>query len=732
MLVTPFNGNAEDIKKEDLVGIWRSTYSPNPNMPEARMVLDITDDNVTVAVVLGLLGGEDKDKPMFLGTRTYWKDNKLIDKDLSIKRNKKQIVIDGETLDAVNEAESLAIRNTLTLAAKDYVKVMAPMAYPYAKGHNKGREGQEVISKFIDSVKINNIYRDGKEVAHISYEAARDRNVALMRLILKAGHDVTMLHEGESPFVRLFSSSGWNPNRASRERYAILKDMIKHGFDVNTPINETVEMKEIGHLWAKNELPIFIAAKANDIGAIKIMVEAGANINALDSQGRNIAFYLTHAYRGHKDDINYLADAKLDFSVIDKNGETALQHWKNREDEDPILVGNIVSVIEQLQEKGSYDYDCVSNCVEPICNLVAFSDPLFSNPKECEQSSEAIGNCNKLESFAEKITQKDSNEKARFLTDFFPKYNSDLIVDVGDTPENERKQCEHAIFNSGGIYAVKGDKFVFLRRAKKEESEEEIAKENICLEVMCDDISDAIIHQLSSEGEYIKGALKRDTHKACLSSWHSLLICRGVPITELPPIKEDEDGFFLTLAKEIPLEEQAYNENWELYPLAFASASYRNLSVAVEIGKDFLFGFGKASVSKGVKSYFKKSHKNGHKLFHAVNLDELPFDPRYTAGSAKAWTSIKGRLKALKLPIQGKIRFIPPKDYNPKSPLTRGKRDGFLDRFGNEWVKGSSRTKGENFEWDVQLSAKGKAMLGHLSRDKSHINISLKGRVTHK
>lgn len=40
--------------------------------------------------------------------------------------------------------------------------------------------------------------------------------------------------------------------------------------------------------------------------------------------------------------------------------------------------------------------------------------------------------------------------------------------------------------------------------------------------------------------------------------------------------------------------------------------------------------------------------------------------------------------------------------------------------------------KGEPFEWDVQLSKKGKEQLGHLSRDSKHINVSLKGKITHK
>ncbi|WP_219108871.1 polymorphic toxin type 17 domain-containing protein [Austwickia sp. TVS 96-490-7B] len=72
-----------------------------------------------------------------------------------------------------------------------------------------------------------------------------------------------------------------------------------------------------------------------------------------------------------------------------------------------------------------------------------------------------------------------------------------------------------------------------------------------------------------------------------------------------------------------------------------------------------------------------------------------------------------------------------PPDYNPAERLPTGPNGGFLDRFYNECLPGPSRTAGEPFEWDVQLSRKGKAMIGHLSRDNAHVNVSLKGIVTH-
>jgi hypothetical protein len=98
--------------------------------------------------------------------------------------------------------------------------------------------------------------------------------------------------------------------------------------------------------------------------------------------------------------------------------------------------------------------------------------------------------------------------------------------------------------------------------------------------------------------------------------------------------------------------------------------------------------------------------------------------------------SMKGLIKKHKLPTRGKIRYIPPKKCHISEGLPRqaveGGKKGFLDRFGNVWKKGESRTDGQHFEWDVQLSKQGQQQLGWMSRDGKHINVSLDGRITHK
>ena len=117
-------------------------------------------------------------------------------------------------------------------------------------------------------------------------------------------------------------------------------------------------------------------------------------------------------------------------------------------------------------------------------------------------------------------------------------------------------------------------------------------------------------------------------------------------------------------------------------------------------------------------------------LLH-VELKEPTFNPFGSMGAAKPWT-IAQRLKYAKLPTLGKIRFIPRKNYKPNEPLHKGPNNGYLDNFDNEWVKGPSRTAGQEFEWDVQLSKLGTKQLGWASRDDKHLNVSLDGKITHK
>ncbi|MGH3695388.1 MAG: polymorphic toxin type 17 domain-containing protein [Pseudonocardiaceae bacterium] len=134
--------------------------------------------------------------------------------------------------------------------------------------------------------------------------------------------------------------------------------------------------------------------------------------------------------------------------------------------------------------------------------------------------------------------------------------------------------------------------------------------------------------------------------------------------------------------------------------------------------------------------------RSQHGVFKSINVVDggETWDYDYVAspgkkkkGEEKEVASKKAALKNAQLPTSGRIRYVPPGNWTPNQPLPRGPQNGYIDKFGNEWVRGSSRTAGEAFEWDVQLSSQGKSQLGWLAADekKSHANVSLGGEVTH-
>ena len=100
-------------------------------------------------------------------------------------------------------------------------------------------------------------------------------------------------------------------------------------------------------------------------------------------------------------------------------------------------------------------------------------------------------------------------------------------------------------------------------------------------------------------------------------------------------------------------------------------------------------------------------------------------------GDANLNNTAKGTLKATQLPIKGNIRYIPPQKWTSSQALPK-QNGGIIDKFGNLWTKGPSRTNGQPFERDVQLPKTEKNQLGWASRDNSHLNVSLDGKITHK
>lgn len=93
-------------------------------------------------------------------------------------------------------------------------------------------------------------------------------------------------------------------------------------------------------------------------------------------------------------------------------------------------------------------------------------------------------------------------------------------------------------------------------------------------------------------------------------------------------------------------------------------------------------------------------------------------------------TRFLSKAENLKLPTNGPVPFVPPARWDVTRPA-KGPNGGFMDNFGNEWVKGPTRTVGDSHEWDV-IPKNVNSGLANFSRDGSHVNVSLQGVITHR
>lgn len=90
-------------------------------------------------------------------------------------------------------------------------------------------------------------------------------------------------------------------------------------------------------------------------------------------------------------------------------------------------------------------------------------------------------------------------------------------------------------------------------------------------------------------------------------------------------------------------------------------------------------------------------------------------------------------VKSAGLPTTG-IKFVPPKSYSAGDDLpvaTINGKKGYLDKFGNVWVKPKGHAIQGEKHWDVQLGERTSAWLRQYSNSGKHVNITRDGRIAH-
>ncbi|MCG8027739.1 MAG: polymorphic toxin type 17 domain-containing protein [Candidatus Thiodiazotropha taylori] len=108
---------------------------------------------------------------------------------------------------------------------------------------------------------------------------------------------------------------------------------------------------------------------------------------------------------------------------------------------------------------------------------------------------------------------------------------------------------------------------------------------------------------------------------------------------------------------------------------------------------------------------------------------ELPLSKSQRTGSLLI--NLRREIADAELPTKG-VKFVPKKNARTLRESRIGGK--YVDFWGNTWNKGSSRTLGDPFEWDVTLSRRGKNYLvnaGAISSRNNHINVTPSGVISH-
>jgi uncharacterized protein len=178
-----------------------------------------------------------------------------------------------------------------------------------------------------DSAMIEKLLKAGADANAVSTEgetalmtASRAGDVASVKVLLAHGAqvDVRETWHGETALM-------W---AAAEKHTAVMKELLAHGADVNARSNankwERQNTSEPREKWLPMGAltPLMFSARQGCLDCEKILLDAGADKNALDPDG--ISSILLAIINGHYDAADFLVSQGADPNLADKTGRTAL------------------------------------------------------------------------------------------------------------------------------------------------------------------------------------------------------------------------------------------------------------------------------------------------------------------------------------------------------------------------------------------------------------------------
>ena len=137
------------------------------------------------------------------------------------------------------------------------------------------------------------------------FQFMRENNIKAIKKLLKKGFDVNQFIDGTTPIHYTLLIG----------KFDIVKVLLEAGANVNLEDNE-------------GETPIYTAAWSEHLETVKLLIESGANVNHENNKGETVLSQIVF-YNNLTKTVKLLIDSRADVNHVDNDGQTPLfpRYW---------------------------------------------------------------------------------------------------------------------------------------------------------------------------------------------------------------------------------------------------------------------------------------------------------------------------------------------------------------------------------------------------------------------